>query len=307
MGHRTLMVGRVQQAPMGHPNSRDEKSSTAIYGSTKLSWWEQFNRHLWVNRTLMVRRVQQATIGHPNSHGEKFQQAFMGQPNSYCEKSSTGIYGSNKLPWLEEFNMHIWVNRTLMVRRVQQASMGQPKSHDAKSSTGIYGLAELPWWQESNRLLWVNRTLLVRRVQQASMGQPNSHGEKSSTGTILINISLWIDCLFEIRKIAVCFLWLSLPSHYRVTDEALLAETTSSFLWMFSLLLKEHIFESMGQPNSYGEKSITGNYWSTELSWWVESYRHLWVNRTPMVRTVHQASMCQRNCHGEKSLTGIYG
>ena len=44
--------------------------------------------------------------------------------------------------------------------------------------------------------------------------------------TILINISLWIDCPFEIRKIEVCFLWLSLPSHYRVTDEALLAETT---------------------------------------------------------------------------------
>ena len=31
---------------------------------------------------------------------------------------------------------------------------------------------------------------------------------------------------FEIHKIAVCFLWLSLPGHYRVTDEALLAETT---------------------------------------------------------------------------------
>ena len=42
----------------------------------------------------------------------------------------------------------------------------------------------------------------------------------------MIYISLWIDCLFEIRKIAVCFLWLSLPGHYRVTDEALLAETT---------------------------------------------------------------------------------
>ena len=45
---------------------------------------------------------------------------------------------------------------------------------------------------------------------------------------------LLIDCLFEIRKIAICFLWLSLPGHYRVTDEALLAETTwydpSSFL-----------------------------------------------------------------------------
>ena len=43
---------------------------------------------------------------------------------------------------------------------------------------------------------------------------------------ILIYISIWIDCLFEIRKIAVCFLWLSLPGDYRVTDEALLAETT---------------------------------------------------------------------------------
>ena len=43
---------------------------------------------------------------------------------------------------------------------------------------------------------------------------------------ILIYISLWIDCLFEIRKIAVYFLWLSLPRYYRVTDEALLAETT---------------------------------------------------------------------------------
>ena len=43
---------------------------------------------------------------------------------------------------------------------------------------------------------------------------------------ILIFISLWIDCLFEIRKIAVCFLRLSLPGHYRVIDEDLLAETT---------------------------------------------------------------------------------
>ena len=43
---------------------------------------------------------------------------------------------------------------------------------------------------------------------------------------ILIYISLWIDCLFEIRKIAVCFLWLSLPGDCSVTDEALLAETT---------------------------------------------------------------------------------
>ena len=43
---------------------------------------------------------------------------------------------------------------------------------------------------------------------------------------ILIYISLRINYLFEIRKIAVCFLWLSLPGDYRVTDEALLAETT---------------------------------------------------------------------------------
>ena len=43
---------------------------------------------------------------------------------------------------------------------------------------------------------------------------------------IMIYISLLIDCLFEINDIAVCFLWLSLPGHYWVTDEALLAETT---------------------------------------------------------------------------------
>ena len=43
---------------------------------------------------------------------------------------------------------------------------------------------------------------------------------------ILIYISLWINCLSEIRKIVVCFLWLSLPADYRVTDETLLAETT---------------------------------------------------------------------------------
>ena len=43
---------------------------------------------------------------------------------------------------------------------------------------------------------------------------------------IMIFISLWIDCLFYIRKIVVCFIWLSLPDDYRVTDEAILAETT---------------------------------------------------------------------------------
>ena len=59
---------------------------------------------------------------------------------------------------------------------------------------------------------------------------------------ILIYISLWIDCLFEIRKIAVCFLWLSLPGDYRVTDEALLAKNyvvwPTVFLMKFFIALK---------------------------------------------------------------------
>ena len=38
--------------------------------------------------------------------------------------------------------------------------------------------------------------------------------------------SVFAGLTFEIRKIAVCFLWLSLPGDYRVTDEALVAETT---------------------------------------------------------------------------------
>ena len=35
--------------------------------------------------------------------------------------------------------------------------------------------------------------------------------------------------LFEICKIAVGFLWLSLPGDYRVTDEALLKDLISGF------------------------------------------------------------------------------
>ena len=52
--------------------------------------------------------------------------------------------------------------------------------------------------------------------------------------------SLWIDGLFEIRKIVVCFLWFLLPGDCRVTDEALLADPPS-FLLLFSLLLKDLI------------------------------------------------------------------
>ena len=43
---------------------------------------------------------------------------------------------------------------------------------------------------------------------------------------ILIYIGLWVGCLFGVRRVAVCFLWLSLPGDCGVTDEALLAETT---------------------------------------------------------------------------------
>ena len=57
---------------------------------------------------------------------------------------------------------------------------------------------------------------------------------------------VWVISVFEsTRKVAVCFLWLSLSGNYRITDEALLTETTlyypSAFLWMFPLLLNELI------------------------------------------------------------------
>ena len=78
---------------------------------------------------------------------------------------------------------------------------------------------------------------------------------------------------------------------------------------------------SMGQQNSHGEKSPTGIYGSTELTWWEGSNRHLWVNQTLMVNSVQQASMGQTlkvrrvkqapmgqpNSHGGKGPTGIYG
>ena len=43
---------------------------------------------------------------------------------------------------------------------------------------------------------------------------------------IILFISVFQRLLFEICKIVACFLWLSLPGDYRVTGEALLAETT---------------------------------------------------------------------------------
>ena len=42
---------------------------------------------------------------------------------------------------------------------------------------------------------------------------------------ILIYISLESTAYLKFAKLQ-CFLWLSLPGDYRVTDEALLAETT---------------------------------------------------------------------------------
>ena len=36
----------------------------------------------------------------------------------------------------------------------------------------------------------------------------------------------WYPGISRPVAVAVCFLWLSLPGDYRVTDEALLAETT---------------------------------------------------------------------------------
>ena len=47
------------------------------------------------------------------------------------------------------------------------------------------------------------------------------------TGPFFLFISVFKSTAYlKFAKIAVCFLWLSLPGDCRVTDEALLAETT---------------------------------------------------------------------------------
>ena len=57
----------------------------------------------------------------------------------------------------------------------------------------------------------------------------------------MIYISLRIDCLFEIRNIAACFLWLYLWRHYRATDEAFLAVTTQyELIFYFYLHIQLH-------------------------------------------------------------------
>ena len=43
---------------------------------------------------------------------------------------------------------------------------------------------------------------------------------------VLVCVGLWVGCLFGVRGVAVCFLWLSLPGGCGVAGGALLAETT---------------------------------------------------------------------------------
>ena len=51
------------------------------------------------------------------------------------------------------------------------------------------------------------------------------HSKKQfSSSKLVVSRSIYFKMRlteFEIRRLAVCFLWLSLPGHYRVTDEAL--------------------------------------------------------------------------------------
>ena len=148
----------------GSPNSHGGKSPTSTYGPSELSWWEEFNSYLWVNQTLMVRRVQQASMGQPNTYGEKSPTSNYWSSELSWWEVSTSIYGSTELLLWEEFNRHLWVKQTPMVRRVQHAYMGQPNSHGEKSPTGIYGSTEISWCEKFNRHLWVSRTPVVTGV-----------------------------------------------------------------------------------------------------------------------------------------------
>ena len=60
------------------------------------------------------------------------------------------------------------------------------------------------------------------------IGQQNYRICPKTSKKLIIKLSFIskLQVLFEFRKITVCFLWLSLPADCRVTDEALLAETT---------------------------------------------------------------------------------
>ena len=96
----------------------------------------------------------------------------------------------------------------------------------------------------------------------------------------LFCLPFWIHCLFEIHNIAVCFLWFSLPGHYSDTGEALLAETTyydpSSFLWMFSLLLKELIFLFLYTYTAVGVVQCGGRDTSPRTSTIVQFICYVW-------------------------------
>ena len=74
------------------------------------------------------------------------------------------------------------------------------------------------------------------------------------------------------------FLWLSLLSHYRVTDEAFLAETSkygpSTFLQMCSLLLKKRTFEFLFAFTAAGVVQCGGRKTSPHTSTIVQFIFH---------------------------------
>ena len=125
---------------------------------------------------------------------------------------------------------------------------------------------------------------------------------------ILIYINLWIDCLSEIHKIATGFLWFSLQSHYRVTDEAFIAETSkygpSTLLRMCSLLLKERTFvftvTAAGVVQCGGRKTSP----STSTPFWYisvfESTAHLKFTKLQQVSSGFRCKVITR------SLTRLY-
>ena len=84
----------------------------------------------------------------------------------------------------------------------------------------------------------------------------------------------------KFTKLQHVFLWLSLQSHYRVTDEAFLAETSkygpSTFLRMCSLLLKERTFVFLFAFTAVGVVQCGGRKTSPRTSTIVQFIFHCW-------------------------------
>ena len=105
----------------------------------------------------------------------------------------------------------------------------------------------------------------------------------------------------ENRKIAVCFLWLSLPGHYRITDETLLAVTISFLMNGFIALKGTHFLLLFPSLLTWRSTGFLATHWAHSEEWSAWLIRVFAAQADPSLRWAHWSFSLF--CHAQAQIT----